>query len=462
MEVFFMDDSSCNPFQEKARSFLAKKAMRKRLAEQKRARDRTITASKRAITPEKQTIETTRHERVTHKPVMELALRLQQELTPLERPIQLPSKRSVKSKCQWGVSYASCPNPSQAGRSAFRTSNIVSLISPVIALASKVHLSKWQNQDEQRKMQILALTYRGEAMKMARKQLCVATNTAEDNSSLVQHHRDLAVESQYIIILQLVLMDYFCFPTQAQAHFAASRKLVRSFTGDSMASFDHCDNMPSFIRNRQLHHIMTAFEGTHHGPDSLFWDRGDLVYLRENLYRFVCRVSDANTISAASASRGMKYMCRPRVHPQSLVWQCLIKVPEHNAGDSFSECHGQLAVLMSLCSIFMDYEPSTVVPNQCVSELENGLLTLGVEEALRNALNLAWMVAGSLGFPIESARQRLWSILGMLYVFRQQCHKDIHCGYREELSEGRVKSVCLEFLAGNTVSWVTSDNLHSV
>jgi hypothetical protein len=451
MEVFFVDDSSCNASHETARSFLARKAKKKRIAEQKRAKERSLVTLNRATTQEKQADDITRHDKVAHKPILELGLRSQQYLTPLERPIQLPSKRSTKYKCHWGVSTASCPNPAQAGSSAFRTSKIAFFIKPTIDLAKKVHLSKWENSDEQKRMQILALTYRGEAMKLARNQLSVAAKRPENSSSLVQYHRELSVESQFIIIFQLVLIDYFCYPAQAHTHFAASRKLVRSFTGDSGVSVDPVNRMPSFIHNRQLHHIMTAFEGTQHGTDSLFWDRGDFLYLQESLYIFTQRVSEANLLSA---SRDKKDTYEPRVHPQSLVWHCLTKVPENDGDDSFCELHGQLAVLIILCSIFMDYEPSTAIPKQCLSDLEDGLLTLGLEEASKNALNLAWLVAGGIGFPVESARQRLWSVMGMLYVFRQQrepIDDDVdRPGYHEELSEDWVKHACLEFLASNT------------
>lgn len=313
-------------------------------------------------------------------------------------------------------------------------------------------------------MQMLALTYRGEAMKKARIQLS-ATTTAkppEDSSSLIKaSHPDSWIESQFMVIVELTLMDYLCFPAQARVHFAASRELIRSFTSSFVKDdIKPVNRRPSFIRNRQLHHVVTAFESTHLGSESLVWDSRDIVNLRDSLRGFMSRLSKFNAVSAAVSRYDSANTYNPRINPQSLVWRCLTKPPAKDGETPFSEFNGQLAIIMILCSIFMDYEPSMVVPNQCVSDLEDALITLGEKEALKTALNIAWMVAGGMGAPIESSRQRLWSTMGMLYVFRQRhehepTDEDQDLMHRLddqfEFSKDEVKRACLEFLSAKAV-----------
>uniref|UniRef100_A0A093VQC1 Uncharacterized protein n=1 Tax=Talaromyces marneffei PM1 TaxID=1077442 RepID=A0A093VQC1_TALMA len=330
----------------------------------------------------------------------------------------------------WGVSNTICPNPGQAAHSAFRTSNVAPFIQAATNMFNKAKF----------------------AMKIARQQLSITTKDSGQGTDLTHtRQRDLRAESHFLIILQLVLMDYTFFPTQARAHFAASREFIRSWAADSQGTSDPISRIPTFIHNHSITQIAVAFDNAHLGPDSLIWDRSDLPELQKTLQRFVARLSEAGSLTTNT-------IYKRRIDPGSLIWQCLTKTPGsilYDRGNYLSESQGQMAAIMLICSIFMDYDPASSIPQQCLSDLESAMISVG-DEALVSVLNLAWMMAGGIGLPIENRRQRLYAISGMLYVFRRQQHpldNDADLSNRVdnqcEFTEDEVRNACLNFLAAS-------------
>lgn len=460
-----MDDPS-GKSQEKARSFLARNAIRRRVEKREQERNAS-TKSTWAVTLDKQKKQPKSKDRdqidqIDHEPIVELRLQSPLHLASLgESSSRVLNKQLANIKGIWGVSNATCPNPAQAGRSAFRASNVAPFIQKTIQMFNQAKFSKFDNFEEQKKSQILALTYRGEAMKMARDQLFTNTEISEQKPSSMLHHHDLSTESYFVTILQLVLMDYVFFPAQARAHFAASRDLIRSWAASSLGSSEPTERVPLFIHNNQVNHIVVAFECVHLGPESLIWDRCDIDALQKSLCRFMSRMSEISTPSTddlTMGNRGMTY--KPRIHPDSLVWRSLTKTPgpiPYDIQNCLSESKGQTAAIMLISSIFMDYVNTSMVPEQCVSDLESALISLG-DEALASALNLPWMMAGGIGMPIENRRERLYLVLGMQHVFRRQQNPidddadlmnrlDNQC----EVSEDEVRHACLKFLAATPI-----------
>ncbi|EED22388.1 hypothetical protein TSTA_096370 [Talaromyces stipitatus ATCC 10500] len=415
MEVFFVDDSS-SKHREKARSFVAKNAIRRRVKEQEAARIKSTWT----VTVDRQRKDTQSRYHDNHDKTLGSS-------THMPRPILVPlikydnvavsNNSTSKPKGIWGVSNAICPNPGQAARSAFRTSNVASFIQSATNMFNKAKFGKFNSPEEQNKLHIMALTYRGEAMKMARKQLFISTTaSSEDTSSSARIRQDLIVESHFLIILQLVLMDYIFFPAQARAHFAASREFIRSWAASSQDT-SGAIRIPTFIHNHSITQIVVAFDNAHLGPDSLIWDRSDLPALQKALHSFMTRLLEAGPSKTAT-------MYKSRIDPESLVWRSLTKTPgviPYDRGNYLSESQGQMASIMLICSVFMDYASSSGVPQQCLSDLESAMISLG-DEALVSALNLAWMMGGGVGLPIENRRERLYATGGMLYVFRGQQH----------------------------------------
>lgn len=449
MEVFFVDDPSTK-HREKARSFVAKNAIRRRVKEQEAAKNGAVKSTWTVRTRK----DTQARKHVNHESALELSSQIPRELpVSLSNDVTISNSNAPrKMRGIWGVSNAICPNPGQAARSAFRTCNVASFIQAATNMFNKAKFGKFNSPEEQNKLHIMALTYRGEAMKMARQQLAIATTDPEQSSDLTpSRQQDLRAESHFLIILQLVLMDYIFFPAQARAHFAASRDFIRAWAAGSQGTTDPIHRIPTFIHNHSITQIAIAFDNAHLGPDSLIWDRSDLPELQKSLQRFVARLSEA-ALSTTST------IYKPRIDPVSLVWQSLTKTPgpiPYDRGNYLSESDGQMAAIMLICSIFMDYEPPSNVPQHCLSELESAMISLG-DEALVSVLNLAWMMAGGVGLPIENRRQRLYSTAGMLYVFRGQQHpldNDADLSNRVdnqcEFTQDEVRNTCLNFLAAS-------------
>lgn len=452
MEVFFVDDPSAK-HREKARSFVAKNAIRRRVKQQEAAKHGSV-KSTWTVTVDRPGKDAQARKHISHEGALELRSHIPRELpVSLSNDVAISNSNAPqKMRGIWGVSNALCPNPGQAARSAFRTSNVASFIQAATNMFNKAKFGKFNSPEEQNKLHIMALTYRGEAMKLARQQLAIATKDSEQISDLTpSRQQDLKAESHFLIILQLVLMDYIFFPAQARAHFAASREFIRSWAAGSQDTSDPINRIPTFIHNHSITQIAIAFDNAHLGPDSLIWDRSDLPELQKSLQRFVARLSQA-ALSTTST------IYKPRVDPESLVWQSLTKNPgpiPYDRGNYLSESEGQMAAIMLICSIFMDYEPSSTVPQQCLSDLESAMISLG-DEALVSVLNLAWMMAGGIGLPIENRRQRLYSTAGILYVFRRQQHpldNDADLSNRVdnqcEFTEDEVRNACLNFLAAS-------------
>lgn len=447
MDVFFVNDES-SKHRVKARSFVAKNAIKRRVKEQEAAKQGPAESTGRWPRKDAES-----RKQVNHGSALVLASHIPRELpAPLSTDVAISNSNAPHTRRGiWGVSNAICPNPDQAARSAFRTSSVAPFIQSAANMFNKVKSGKFNSREEQRKLHIIALTYRGEAMKMARQQLATAVKDSEPTSALIaSRQRDLKAESHYVIILQLVLMDYIAFPAQARAHFAASREFIRSWTR-AQGSSDSVIRVPAFIHNQSIIQLMIAFDTGHLGPDSLIWDRSDLPELQKCLERFMARLSEASSFTTST-------IYNPRIDPESLVWQSLTKTPgpiAYDRGNYLAESQGQMAVIMAICSVFMDYEPSSNIPRQCLSDLESGMITLG-DEALVSIYNLAWMMAGGTGLPIENRRQRLYTIAGLLFVFRAQQHpldNDAELSNRVdnqcEFTEDVVKNACLSFLAAN-------------
>uniref|UniRef100_A0A093VFP9 Transmembrane protein 53 n=1 Tax=Talaromyces marneffei PM1 TaxID=1077442 RepID=A0A093VFP9_TALMA len=414
MEVFFVDDPSTK-HREKARSFVAKNAIRRRVKEQEAAKNGSVKSTWTVDRPRNKP----KHH-VSREETPELSLQLLRQLpVSLSNDVAINNNNAPrKMRGIWGVSNTICPNPGQAAHSAFRTSNVAPFIQAATNMFNKAKFGKFNSPEEQNKLHIMALTYRGEAMKIARQQLSITTKDSGQGTDLTHtRQRDLRAESHFLIILQLVLMDYTFFPTQARAHFAASREFIRSWAADSQGTSDPISRIPTFIHNHSITQIAVAFDNAHLGPDSLIWDRSDLPELQKTLQRFVARLSEAGSLTTNT-------IYKRRIDPGSLIWQCLTKTPGsilYDRGNYLSESQGQMAAIMLICSIFMDYDPASSIPQQCLSDLESAMISVG-DEALVSVLNLAWMMAGGIGLPIENRRQRLYAISGMLYVFRRQQH----------------------------------------
>ncbi|KAF7596963.1 hypothetical protein BBP40_011329 [Aspergillus hancockii] len=289
----------------------------------------------------------------------------------------------------WGVSPAVCPGPANLSHSLSRASDALECIFRANLAFHWVDLNLWMTPEGRRDMKIAALSYRGQAIELARKELLrydLAQSSDRDSVRLPVHQTNR--EMSFGIVLRLLQLDYRFARSDVQAHFAACRRLLRHQPVDYFpARQSPIDDLACVIRNPHLHHLMITFESFLEGSPS----------------------------------------APPRISPVTILWRSLTKKPASIASNIYRdvcESSAQLAALLILCSVFLDYEgvsegAGASIPDQCVEELENELFALGEEDALSSALNAAWLLAGGLGLPLPRRRARLWSVSGMLYALKR-------------------------------------------
>lgn len=353
----------------------------------------------------------------------------------------------------WGVSPAICPGPTHLTHCLSRASPVLDVIFRANVAFHCIDLKTWSTQDQRRNLQVAALTYRGEAISSARKNLLnwIQRGPADhEGTGHVLNRGDNAAdwEASFSIVLRLLQLDYRFSRSSVNSHFAACRRLLRGSLGDLRADRRSIGTLASTIRNPSLHHIMIAFEFAQSTAESLVWSDHDLGFLQPCLQGFVHRVSQ---LSAATDHFDLQ--SPPRLPPSTILWRCLAKTPGTVASNIYgdvSEASVQLGSIMVLCSVFLDYEGShdstPSIPQQCVDELENALFSLGEREAVSSALNVSWLLGGGLGLPLHRQRERLWLISGFVYALKRRgCFNGTTS--EVDLNADAVKEICLDFLS---------------
>jgi hypothetical protein len=327
-----------------------------------------------------------------------------------------------------------------------------------------VDLNLWMTADGKRDMRIAALSYRGQAIDLARKDLIRYSTSQSPDRDCSRLSIDQAnCEMSFGIVLRLLQLDYRFARSDVHAHFAACRRLLRRHLVDHLPTHQSpIDDLACAIRNPHLHHLMITFECVNCASESVIWDDGDLAFLHSRLHDLVSRL---NMCNLASTNNRLLHetspLAPPRVSPSTILWRILTKQPSSIASNIYRdvcESSAQLAALLILCSVFLDYEDGlegadASVPDQCVEELENALLALGEEDALSSALNAAWLLAGGLGLPLTRRRARLWWVSGMVYALKRSSYPKttvVRCdAVDQKMNDLYVKQVCLEYLANS-------------
>ncbi|KAL4889818.1 hypothetical protein BDV59DRAFT_185906 [Aspergillus ambiguus] len=316
----------------------------------------------------------------------------------------------------------------------------------------------WTTEDERRNLQLTALTYRGEAIGSARKELLryIESHSHErSRNSIAIRQSDWEVS--LTIVLRLLQLDYRFARDCVHSHFLACRRLLRNRLPSFSANETSIRAFASAVRNPHLHHIMITFECAHSTLESIIWDDVDVEFFRQALSRLV------SGIKIADEEKVRHRMCQqhfssddPRIPRKTLLWRCLAKKPgtvTSNIYGDISEAIVQLGSLLVLCSVFLDYTNADAsTPEQCIEELENSLYTLGESEALSSALNVSWLLGGGVGLPLERRRERLWLVSGILYALKVSSPLDVNGAL---LGIEDIKQQCLCFL-GHTVARETT------
>ena len=352
----------------------------------------------------------------------------------------------------WGVSPAICPGPTHLTHCLSRASPVLDAIFRASVAFHCIDLNIWSTQDQKRNLQVAALTYRGEAIASARRELlgwiqCGSTDHEGTGHASIREDSAADWEASFSIVLRLLQLDYRFARSSVYSHFAACRRLLRGSLGDLRADRRSIGTLASTIRNPSLHHIMIAFEFAQSTAESLVWSDRDLDFLQPCLQGFVHRVSRPSATKDHSDPQSS-----PRLPPSTILWRCLAKEPGTVASNIYgdvSEASVQLGSIMVLCSVFLDYEGSCdnppSIPQQCVDELENALFSLGESEAVSSALNVSWLLGGGLGLPIHRRRERLWLVSGFVYALKRGgCFNDATS--EVDLNADAVKEKCLNFL----------------
>ncbi|KAE8350316.1 hypothetical protein BDV28DRAFT_43280 [Aspergillus coremiiformis] len=356
----------------------------------------------------------------------------------------------------WGVSPAVCPGPANLSHSLSRASDVLESILRANLAFHWVDFNSWTTAEQKRNMKIAALTYRGQAIELAQKELfrcreSLYIGRGSPQLSSSQTDREIA----FGIVLRLLQLDYRFARSDVHSHFAACRQLLRGSAVDSPTQGQNTiEHLASIIRNPHLHHLMITFESINCTPDSVIWDDTDLIFLTRRLYEFVNRLNTCNKATMEStALHDSHCLAPPRVSPSTIVWRCLTKKPASlpsNIYRDVSESSAQIGALLLICSVFLDYEEDGAdvsIPYQCVEDLENALFALGEEDAVSSALNTAWLLAGGLGLPLTHRRTRLWSVSGMLYALKRSSLPNFTVVPSTDVVDVEcIKQVCLEFL----------------
>ncbi|KAF5857323.1 hypothetical protein ETB97_005972 [Aspergillus alliaceus] len=351
----------------------------------------------------------------------------------------------------WGVSPTVCPGPANLSHSLSRASDVLESIFRANLAFHWVDLNLWTTTEEKRNMKVAALTFRGQAIALARKELlrCGSSRGIGGDSIQLQAHPTNR-EVCFGIVLRLLQLDYRFARSDVLPHFAACRQLLRGTSVKNLPE-DRCsmEGLASTIRNPHLHHLMITFECINCTPNSVIWDDGDLDCLTKRLSEFANCLRERNIVSTEQRTLEESLpSAPPRVSPHTILWRCLTKTPASIASNIYrdvSELSAQLGALLLICSVFLDYEDDSqgvdpLMPSQCIDELEDALFALGEEDAVSSALNTSWLLAGGLGLPLTQRRSRLWSVSGMLYALKRSS------GHDGVVNARNVKEVCLEFL----------------
>ncbi|KAE8381286.1 hypothetical protein BDV26DRAFT_95991 [Aspergillus bertholletiae] len=358
----------------------------------------------------------------------------------------------------WGVSPAVCPGPANLSHTLSRASDALECIFRANLAFHWLDLNLWTTRDEKRNMKVAALTYRGQALALAQKELlrcCAPGSTNGDTIRPLTYpaHREIC----FGIVLRMLQLDYRFARCDVQAHFVACRQLLRGGSDHSLTVDQRSiEALASTIRNPHLHHLMITFECINCTPDSVIWDDADLDFLTKHLCRFLNRLKMREALSTGNRSLDEYSPQAPaRVSPSTILWRCLTKIPASipsNIYRDVCESSAQIGALLIISSVFLDYEDAsegtgTSVPYQCVEELENALFALGEENAISSALNTAWLLAGGLGLPLSQRRARLWFVSGMLYALKRSSGPNLTLRPSNEVVNVQyVKEACLEFL----------------
>ncbi|KAE8139224.1 hypothetical protein BDV38DRAFT_55103 [Aspergillus pseudotamarii] len=358
----------------------------------------------------------------------------------------------------WGVSPAVCPGPANLSHTLSRASDVLECIFRASLAFHWLDLNLWATPEKKRNMKVAALTYRGQALALAQKELLRChTSGSKDCDTIQQPVHPANREICFSIVLRMLQLDYRFARCDVQAHFVACRQLLRgSSYNNRTADQRSVEALASTIRNPHLHHLMITFECINCTPNSVIWDDADLDFLTRRLFQLVDRLRACDVASTENRIVGETRPLTPaRISPSTILWRCLTKRPmsiPSNIYRDVCEFSAQIAALLLICSVFLDYEDgsegaNTSIPCQCVEELENALFALGEENAVSSALNTAWLLAGGLGLPLTQRRARLWTVSGMLYALKRSTSLDLTVATSDDVVNAQyVKQVCLEFL----------------
>ncbi|KAE8419545.1 hypothetical protein BDV36DRAFT_134421 [Aspergillus pseudocaelatus] len=358
----------------------------------------------------------------------------------------------------WGVSPAVCPGPANLSHTLSRASDVLECIFRASLAFHWLDLNLWATPEKKRNMKVAALTYRGQALALAQKELLRCYTSGSTNCDTIQQPVHPANwEICFGIVLRMLQLDYRFARCDVQAHFVACRQLLRASPYNNLTADQRSvEALATTIRNPHLHHLMITFECINCTPNSVIWDDADLDFLTRHLCQLVNRLRACDVASTKDQTLCETIPLTPaRVSPSTILWRCLTKRPTSipsNIYRDVCESSAQIAALLLICSLFLDYEDgsegtNTSIPYQCVEELENALYALGEENAVSSALNTAWLLAGGLGLPLTKRRARLWSVSGMLYALKRSTSLDLTVTTLDDAVNAQyVKQVCLEFL----------------
>ncbi|KAB8259499.1 hypothetical protein BDV32DRAFT_58576 [Aspergillus pseudonomiae] len=360
----------------------------------------------------------------------------------------------------WGVSPAVCPSPANLSHTLSRASDALECIFRANLAFHWLDLKLGTTPEEKRNMKVAALTYRGQALALAQKELLRCRGSGSTNSdTILQPVHPANREISFGIVLRMLQLDYRFARCDVEAHFVACRQLLRGSSDVGRLMVDHhlIGALASTIRNPHLHHLMITFECVNCTSKSVIWDDADLGFLTNHLCQFVNRLKACDVVSTENRTLGESIpLTQARVPPCSILWRCLTKRPTSipsNIYRDVCESSAQIGALLLICSVFFDYEDGlggtdTSIPYQCVEELENALSALGEENAVSSALNTAWLLAGGVGLPLLQRRARLWTVSGMIYALKRSSSLDLTVTTSGDVVNAEyVKQVCLGFLS---------------
>lgn len=378
----------------------------------------------------------------------------------------------------WGVSNMLCPSPQQVDYTISLGSPAHFFFSCANAASFCVRHGLWRTQDEKNEFNVAALTHRAEALKLVNNLLAYEDGEVSVVSQMTpsQVNPELTLEKQFAVVLKLLQSEYrYGSPTFLAHHFKACRHLLHSHCRltsrrgrpQSLAHSSSQSLTVPQLRNAHIRHLAITFEIIKGSRDSIFWEPEDVSSLEAQLRELVRRLELAidQTTEVVKPEDGHPHDPRPipRIPPSSLLWRCLDKEPAKVRGNSYydiaEEASGQLATLMTLCSICMDYEcevtSSRGCPDdaksafqQCISEVEDALASIDEQVAVSSGLNAAWLIAGGLGIPIVGRNERIWVLTGMMFVLKQTQVSSESDDTLPPVSQQHIRQLCKTYLQG--------------